>query len=705
MSRGAWTALLLVLVPSLASAEQAPLALRRARLYEVGVGYFERQGRFDAQKSVALPVPITHLDDALRTLVILHAEGKGQIAGIEFSSTTSRSLARALAGLPEDEETPLDYLTLLRSLKGAPVAVRVKTETLRGRVVDVLDADQGVLSHCVGTAPSKDSEPPECTTLRQATVLLLTESSELRRLLAADIQSVHPLSPGATTRIEAALDAVGKRGAQGAKALRVLAQQGQSVTLGYVAETPVWRSSYRLVLDQADMGLLSGWALIHNDTDEAWKGVQVELVNGQPDSYIFPLAAPRYARRKLVTPDQELSTVPQLLDEPVDEKWAKGSMWGDEIGDSFGSGGLGLAGTGEGGGGRGEGIGLGSIGTLGHGAGEAVAEPLADTVASRSAEQGALFSYTIGVPVELRAHGSALVPFVQTTTLARRTAWFTAPGTTARSAVYVTNQTKQTLPSGTIALFADGGFAGESALLRLKPGQSQLIAYGTDLDVEFSVVDEKTKDATVELTVEDGALTEHFLRTHENRYSLINNSGAGRTVYVSLPFLTNAVVKGPDETADDAVRGGRYAVYQIEAQKTRAVTVHAEERMVRSTKLGEVTLAQLVSFRQSDRFGATQRKDLERVIALHQAVVASRQRCVREEAELTAAREEIAQVREDLKVIRDPDSDAAETLSERLLTLSSLRQKRQTAAVACAATTRRSEAAARSVLEQLGRGR
>src|SRR6185436_13679047 len=53
----------------------------------------------------------------------------------------------------------------------------------------------------------------------------------------------------------------------------------------------------------------------------------------------------------------------------TDEVSAMGNMWGDEIGDAFGSGGLGLSGIGEGGGGRGEGIGLGNIGTLGHGAG------------------------------------------------------------------------------------------------------------------------------------------------------------------------------------------------------------------------------------------------------------------------------------------------------------------------------------------------
>ena len=48
---------------------------------------------------------------------------------------------------------------------------------------------------------------------------------------------------------------------------------------------------------------------------------------------------------------------------------AKGNMWGGDIGDAYGAGGLGLTGVAEGGGGRGEGIGLGTIGTIGKGAG------------------------------------------------------------------------------------------------------------------------------------------------------------------------------------------------------------------------------------------------------------------------------------------------------------------------------------------------
>lgn len=53
----------------------------------------------------------------------------------------------------------------------------------------------------------------------------------------------------------------------------------------------------------------------------------------------------------------------------LDDISARGNMWGDEIGDAIGAGGLGLSGIGEGGGSRGEGIGLGPNGIFGHGAG------------------------------------------------------------------------------------------------------------------------------------------------------------------------------------------------------------------------------------------------------------------------------------------------------------------------------------------------
>ncbi|HEU4536327.1 MAG TPA: AgmX/PglI C-terminal domain-containing protein, partial [Polyangiaceae bacterium] len=72
---------------------------------------------------------------------------------------------------------------------------------------------------------------------------------------------------------------------------------------------------------------------------------------------------------------------------------AVGSLWGDEIGESFGVGGLGLRGIGEGGGGRSEGIGLGSIGGKQAGAGRG---------AGSSAGSGRLGGSHAANPVRIR---------------------------------------------------------------------------------------------------------------------------------------------------------------------------------------------------------------------------------------------------------------------------------------------------------------
>lgn len=60
------------------------------------------------------------------------------------------------------------------------------------------------------------------------------------------------------------------------------------------------------------------------------------------------------------------------------ERAATGNMWGERIGESFDSVGLGLTSWGEGGGGLGEGIGLGQIGTISHGAGRGPGDGIGD---------------------------------------------------------------------------------------------------------------------------------------------------------------------------------------------------------------------------------------------------------------------------------------------------------------------------------------
>jgi hypothetical protein len=334
------------------AATAAPLPLERVRLYETGVGYFERQGSPRGGSRLELSVPASHLDDALKTLVVLNGQGKTTVDSIEFASSVSPELGRALTGLPADTSVPLGFLQLLRGLRGAPVELTSATGAMRGRVLDVLQTEDEDDRGCQRSADKSGKNAEPCRPRQESWVSFLSEAGEIRRLAVGEIRSLRPVDKALTTRLGAAASA-GSRSARVERVLSVLGQGGETVRLGYVAESPVWQTSYRLVVAGGDRARLQGWALIHNDTEEAWHQVRVELSSGRPDSFLVPLAAPRYGRRELVAPEQVLSTVPQLLEHSLDS--AQGSTWGVEIGDAFGAGGLGLSGVGEGGGGRGEG--------------------------------------------------------------------------------------------------------------------------------------------------------------------------------------------------------------------------------------------------------------------------------------------------------------------------------------------------------------
>ncbi len=660
MSRTCFAALVFTLLTTsgVASARPparppAPLPLKNVRLYETGVGYFERSGRVDGTSSLVLPVPTSHLDDALKTLVVIGTDGKTSVAGVEFGSSITPNMGRALAGLPATDGA-ITYSSLLRSLKGGNVELRTARESVRGRIVDVLEAaDSEAGAVCLpgeGKTANADAAAASvrCIEDRQTTVLLFTTNAEVRRFRASEVVGVRALDPALAARLGAGLDAASPQGVEAPRELRVMAQSSGEVTLGYVAETPVWRTTYRMVMSgAADHSLLQGWALIHNDTDEAWKKVHVDLVNGRPDSFLFPLAAPRYGRRELVTPPEPLSTQPQLLGLTTD------SLWGDEIGESYGVGGLGLVGTGRGGGGSGEGtIGLGNTGTIGRGGGSGSGTStvlalgdLAAVAQAEGAEAGALFRYSLGAAIDLRPHGSALVPFLQQSIAARRIVWFTAPGEEGRSAARVKNDTQQTLPAGTIAFFEAGGFAGEAMLDRLKPGESRTLAFAAELDVEIVTSAQTTAEEAKLVALEGDALVEHYVRHHRIDYALSNRSGGARTIFLSLDFVRNTSVRGADALDFDVVDNEPLAVFTIAARTEKARRIEADEGLRRAHRLDTLTAAELKRMIASPALPVRQRGLL--TDAMH-ALQSAEPRL----AEIPGHKAELAEIEADLTRLR-----------------------------------------------------
>jgi len=571
------------------------LPLKTLRLYESGVGYFERSGELSASSSMSLPVPAGHLDDALKTLVVLSKNGQSSVQAVEFPSSVGRAMARALAGLPQNADAPIAYRDLLVSMRGANVSVRAHHAEVRGRVVDVVmddpkkQADSKSDEGKTASSKSESDNPGDDFTL-----LLLTEQSAVERIRASDIESVRALDPAFATRLDAALDALAPHGAQD-RALEVLAHSSGPITLGYIAETPIYRTTYRLVFDsEGHSGTLQGWALIHNDTDENWRGVRVDLVNGRPDSFLFPLAAPRYERRELVTPERQLSTVPQLLDHTPD------GIWGDNI-DSEGEAGLGLSGSGEGGGGMGFGSGHGRLGGS-HIAKEAIVESSALTVgnlatvadSAAGVESGALFVYSLGQPLDLRAHNSALLPFLRRTVSVTEITWVASFDAAPRTAALLVNDTTQTIPPGPIAFFADGGFAGESSIDRLKPGERRFIDYGADMDLTIERKGITSVEQAKRASFSNDTFQEDFLRTTDWTYEFDNRSGRAKNVQASIAIKPNATVTGADKLDYDTESERPVAIFTIApGHKKIEKPMRTVEGLTRQTGIGQLTSASL----------------------------------------------------------------------------------------------------------------
>jgi hypothetical protein len=551
---------------ALAAAPPPRLPLKSLMLYENGVGYFERKGPMAASTVAEIPLEPGQLDDALKSMVVVSDKG---VASVEFAPPLSAEAARAMAGMPEPE-AQRDLSALLRSLHGVDVKVATAGgATGRGRVVEVAEEER---------YDEKGNALP-------APTLLLFGDSGLQRLKLSELASVRPID--ATVQL-AWERAAGSTSAQPERqSLRVRSgASGGTIAVGYTTEAPVWRTTYRLVLAK-DKARLQGFALVHNDSDEAWEGVKVTLASGRPTSFLFPLAGPRYSRRELVNPQDGLDAAPQLLSAE-----ARDHLRGE--GSTVSVGGIGT--RGRGGGTGGYGAGHGSLGGYRDAAGPSVTPsdlladgptPLAPAAVS---EAGELFLYTVAEPVFLGAHKSALLPIIDHP-LDAETVTVLDNGT-ASLAVRLTNTTPLTLEGGTMSFFTDGAYAGEAQIDRVKPGEVRVVRHGVDLDLELKS-EQVSEEGPVQTVRRRADVIElHRVDRLTHRLTLTSRSDKKRTLLLDLDREGYRVSTGAIEDVRSPGQP-RYARLTLEPKEKRKCDVVEEGAFVERVSLDRLTAERL----------------------------------------------------------------------------------------------------------------
>ena len=88
----------------------------------------------------------------------------------------------------------------------------------------------------------------------------------------------------------------------------VLALDGRDhdLQVGYVAESPVWKPSYRLVVHAGGDADLQAWGIVCNLSGEDWTSVKLSLIAGAPLAFEASLGTPVIPSRPMVTDQGEV---------------------------------------------------------------------------------------------------------------------------------------------------------------------------------------------------------------------------------------------------------------------------------------------------------------------------------------------------------------------------------------------------------------
>ena len=264
------------------------------------MGYFQRDGQVEGKASVELQFKVDDINDLLKSMVVQDLDG-GQVSTVTYGSRDP--LTKTLKSFGIDLTSNPTLGQLLDQLRGEQVEV-LRPSPLKGTILGVekktehLDDKRTVESEYLNLLTDDGLQSLPMNQLQRIKLLNERLNSELH-------QALQVLSTGHDTQkktVTITFDGQGKR----------------RVSVAYIAQTPVWKTSYRLVLDEKEKPYLQGWAIVENTSDDDWDNVKLSLVSGRPISFTMDLYQPLYTTRPVVQPELYSSLRPQVYGEAMD---------------------------------------------------------------------------------------------------------------------------------------------------------------------------------------------------------------------------------------------------------------------------------------------------------------------------------------------------------------------------------------------------
>ena len=185
------------------------------------------------------------------------------------------------------------------------------------------------------------------------------------------------------------------------------------------------------------------------------------------------------------------------------------------------------------------------------------------------------FEYALAQPVTIHKNESAMVPILQQELPASHvTVWSDREPRPLR-AIWLENNSKLTLDSGSFSIFESGEFAGEGLLDPIHPGEKRLLSYAVDQAVKVHRSGYNDTRTLRHIAVHDGLMVETTSELTENAYTITNAADERRAVVVEHTRRGGAELASdtkPEETTANAYR------FKVGVDPHQTTELHVKER-------------------------------------------------------------------------------------------------------------------------------
>lgn len=309
------------------------LPVTQVVLFNSGVGYFSRSGEVDGDARVDLQFSAADINDLIKSLVVNDRKGKA----LPLRYDSQEPIEKTLKSFAIDLSANPSYGQILNQMRGQKVEVTLNTNHPN------LTGLPGTMSgSIVGMETAPRPLGPTSTAAIETELLNLACAEGLRSVPLAAVQKVRFLNPTIENELRRALDvvAVGHDSLKKTVHLAFKGEGKREVKVGYVVENPIWKTSYRLVKDDAGAWRLQAWANVENTSDEDWNDVKLTLVSSRPISFQMDLYPPLFMPRPSVEPALFASLRPPTYGGPITNAAINLPNFGVQGGAGFGGGGF-----------------------------------------------------------------------------------------------------------------------------------------------------------------------------------------------------------------------------------------------------------------------------------------------------------------------------------------------------------------------------